>query len=59
MKENLKCCICHGEIEKKVHNGEVYWETGHNAEPIQEGRCCDKCNDSIVIPVRIARLINR
>ena len=28
----------------------------HNAAPIIEGRCCDKCNDEIVVPTRFAQL---
>ena len=49
----MKCSICKEEIEKKYHNGEVYWDSGHNAQPVTNGRCCDKCNSNIVIPVRI------
>ena len=36
--------ICHLEIED---------EFGHNAEPINTGRCCDSCNSTFVIPHRI------
>ena len=45
----MKCSICKGQIEKKAH-----WNEGHNAEPVNKGRCCDKCNDEIVTPQRIA-----
>ena len=51
--DKMKCSICKEEIEKKYHNGEVYWDSGHNAQPVTNGRCCDKCNSNIVIPVRI------
>jgi hypothetical protein len=27
---------------------------GHNADPINDGRCCDSCSELVVIPVRIA-----
>ena len=51
----MKCIICKQEIEKHYDNeGKVYWSEGHNAEPIASGRCCDKCNDTQVIPIRIA-----
>jgi len=26
----------------------MYWSEGHNAEPLEEGRCCDSCNDYVV-----------
>ena len=28
---------------------------GHNAQPYNDGRCCDGCNFRIVIPLRIAQ----
>lgn len=37
------CCLC----------GETYQGFGNNAEPIMDGRCCDACNASKVIPERI------
>lgn len=50
----MKCSICKKEIEKHVdENGKVYWEEGHNAEPVVEGRCCDDCNYSVVLPRRL------
>lgn len=39
------CCLC----------GEIYTRTGHNAWPLMEGRCCDKCNEKVVVE-RIHRL---
>ena len=44
----MKCSICSEEI--KGH--------GNNAEPINDGRCCDKCNMDKVIPARIAMIMN-
>jgi len=54
----MKCCICGGEIEKKVNpkNGEVYWDCGNNAEPVKRGRCCDVCNMEVVIPARLKQI---
>jgi hypothetical protein len=54
----MECSICSGEIEKKYHNGKMYWDGGHNAQPINDGRCCDACNE-IVIAVRIAKMFGR
>ena len=40
----MRCCIC-----KKKFEG---W--GNNPWPVKKrGRCCDKCNDTVVIPARI------
>lgn len=42
------CSIC----------GEEYFGYGNNAQPVNDGRCCDECNLNIVIPARDF-LINR
>ena len=46
----MKCSICTSEIDVQA-NG---YEGGHNAFPLSNGRCCTKCNDTEVIPMRIA-----
>ena len=51
----MKCSICGFAIEMK-ENG---WDQGNNAEPINSGRCCDKCNESYVIPRRVADVLAR
>jgi hypothetical protein len=38
-----RCSICGSEIQGY----------GHNAEPANRNRCCDACNDTVVIPVRL------
>lgn len=46
MKEKHICCIC----------GEEFEGFGNNPYPVdkEEGaRCCDECNDEVVIPARI------
>ena len=50
-----KCSICEQEIYPDP-NG---WNGGHNAEPINSGRCCGNCNDMVVVPRRIKDFINR
>lgn len=50
---NMKCSICKNEIEKI--NGR---DMGHNAQPVADGRCCDICNATIVIPHRIIQYIS-
>lgn len=49
----MKCCFCKKQIEKTV-----YWDKGNNALPVMDGRCCDECNNGIVIPIRILRVSN-
>ena len=46
----MKCSICTNEIDVQS-NG---WEEGHNALPLSNGRCCTLCNDTEVIPMRMA-----
>jgi hypothetical protein len=49
------CSICGGpftELEKS------YWlGGGHNAQPINDGRCCGECNDNVVIPARFRLIV--
>lgn len=45
-KNKMRCSIC----------GKEFVGFGNNAWPINEGRCCDTCNDTIVIPRRIVDL---
>ena len=47
------CVICKQEIGVDPISG---WDGGHIAEPIAEGRCCDVCNATEVIPARIAEM---
>ena len=49
------CSICAGPLNVHRHpiTGEVYWTKGHNAEPVNSGRCCDKCNYEVGIVQRI------
>jgi hypothetical protein len=46
----MKCDICTSEIDIQASG----WKEGHNAFPISKGRCCTRCNDTEVIPMRIA-----
>ena len=36
-----RCVICE---EKIGVDSDGIWDGGHNAEPIQEGLCCERCN---------------
>lgn len=40
------CSIC----------GKEYTHWGNNAQPINDGRCCDECNSTRVVPERITRM---
>lgn len=44
-----KCSIC----------GQNYEGYGNNAQPVNAGRCCDKCNATIVVPRRMQDHIDR
>ena len=57
MKPNI-CSICCGPIEiRRTEDGTVYWSEGNNAEPVNNGRCCDACDAKIVIPMRLVRMM--
>jgi hypothetical protein len=48
----MKCSICGKEIEAIMKDGEVLWDEGNNAWPVNEGRCCNECNRTVVLPAR-------
>tara|TARA_Y100000310_G_C20536846_1_gene741276 strand:- start:353 stop:508 length:156 start_codon:yes stop_codon:yes gene_type:complete len=48
----MKCCLC----DKKIELEENGWDSGHNAQPIRDGRCCDNCNYNKVMPIRLKEL---
>lgn len=50
----LDCCICAQPIKP-----EGTWTQGHNAEPVAKGRCCAACNQTKVIPARLAEALGR
>jgi len=47
----LLCCLCGKPIGRKGT-----WTDGNNAMPLMKGRCCDHCNNTIVIPERLRRM---
>lgn len=49
----MNCSICDKEIPVK----EGGWDSGNNAQPINDGRCCDECNMNVVIPERLQQAI--
>ncbi len=49
----MKCSICTKKIKACKITG---WNKGNNAEPVNNGRCCNTCNTLIVIPSRLRRL---
>ena len=44
----MKCKICN----------ETIFGHGHNAQPITNGRCCDVCQDTKVLPLRLDLMLN-
>lgn len=49
----MKCCICGKEIKDN-------W--GNNPYPVsknQEDRCCNECNETVVIPERVRIYIEK
>ena len=55
-EEVLQCDLCPRDIDiqRDPDTGEAYWNLGHNTYPVsEEGRCCDICNATKVIPARL------
>jgi hypothetical protein len=46
MSDVRACSIC----------GEPYSGDGNEAEPVIDGRCCDRCSLEYIIPVRLEEL---
>ena len=51
--KQLICSICEEPIPTTWYG----WSEGNNAQPINDGRCCDNCDATVVIPKRIEMLI--
>lgn len=49
MENTYRCCICGG----------VFTGYGNNPWPLENypARCCDKCNEDIVVPFRIKQIL--
>tara|TARA_Y100000296_G_C4931218_1_gene136726 strand:- start:71 stop:253 length:183 start_codon:yes stop_codon:yes gene_type:complete len=53
-EKKTRCSICGGLIHNII--GGII---GNNAKPINDGRCCDECNNNIVLPRRLTDLANK
>lgn len=57
MEERIKnhvCCFCEGELEHMEGQAPETWGNNpDNACTTEGARCCDSCNSTIVIPVRL------
>lgn len=51
---DAKCSICFKTIGVDA-NG---WDGGHNAQPVNNGRCCESCNDTVVITARLRQMFD-
>jgi hypothetical protein len=53
--EVTECVICEGSLTAPTSiwtSPTPYWR-GNNAEPVRSGRCCDACNYTVVLPMRL------
>jgi len=55
----MKCSICGHTVDLHRHpvTKKVYWGEGHNAEPVNDGRCCTVCNNNVVISRRMTDIV--
>tara|TARA_R100001463_G_scaffold42615_3_gene89229 strand:+ start:646 stop:918 length:273 start_codon:yes stop_codon:yes gene_type:complete len=56
------CVICAETIKPKFlgldkDGNKHYWYDGNNALPVADGKCCDGCNKSVVIPERMTQIL--
>ena len=49
----MECSICNGSIAITMTSPKDTCFQGHNAEPVNDGRCCSACNTTVVIPARM------
>jgi hypothetical protein len=42
----MKCDNCHTEIKPDPISG---WDSGHNGQPLVDGRVCDDCNVKVIV----------
>ena len=40
----VECVLCNDPIKPNA----IGWDGGHNADPLAEGRCCDRCNGDVI-----------
>jgi len=50
----MRCVICGKEIEPTWYG----YSGGCNAEPVAEGRCCERCDQTVVMPARLKAMID-
>ena len=49
----MKCSICKEKIQPMYHKGKYVYDGSCNAEPVNKGRCCSICDNTVVMPLRI------
>lgn len=51
------CILCNQLVTPEVLGPGSLWYEGHNPFPLRStGRCCKRCNETKVIPTRLASL---
>ena len=50
----MLCSICFNEIPVVGD-----WVYGNSASPVNQGRCCNRCDNEVVIPARLAMSGNK
>ena len=50
----MYCSICQKDIASRARD--IKWLKGNNAQPVNNGRCCDVCDKTIVIPARLVMI---
>lgn len=48
------CSICQRAFSPEICRNDWTLKHGNNAWPVNEGKCCDVCNDTVVVLARLA-----
>jgi hypothetical protein len=49
----LTCSICMREFSPAICFNDWTLQHGNNAAPVNTGKCCDICDETVVLPARI------
>ena len=45
----MECILCGADIQPhRNEDGVIFWQGGHNAEPLAKGSCCNHCQPKVL-----------
>jgi hypothetical protein len=52
----MRCSICQHVVSTETCFDDWTLKYGNNAAPVNDGKCCDICNERVVVPARLVRV---